>query len=148
MKWLVIGFFLLGAALLGYKTFFEAGQESANPQQPDALTPQQQRVWDALIEQASSIHNELYPVIVRHGQNDPNFARMVASTRSLMFERGKFRPVNDTDRTLEPNAYMLLVYEVNFRTRQWCLKAYGGANEGAYAQGPPLESYCQNISSP
>jgi hypothetical protein len=106
-----------------------------------AFTPKQQQVWDALIRQGSSIHNELYPLVLRDAQKDPKFASVAYVHRSLIFDRGGFRQLSDTDSTLEPNGYMLLVYELNFETRQWCLKAYEGPN----SVGTPLKSYCQSI---
>jgi hypothetical protein len=112
---------------------------SENPEV--VLTPKQQQVWDALVSQASSIHSKLYTEVVRDAQNDPSFARMVSQSAALIADGGRFRLVTNMDRSLEPNGYMALMYEVNFRTREWCLKAY----KGDPSQGPPLRSYCQSV---
>jgi hypothetical protein len=92
------------------------------------LSPRENEItsfWETIIRQLKDVD---ISQLDKLASNNKDGDSPVIVSINLMYDNGKLRPISDTDRSLEPNHYMTLAFEKNFRSRNWSITAFDNQN--------------------
>jgi len=71
------------------------------------------------MSQVQGLNTRLDAMIAAESKAPERDPRLVRVGYHLMLDGGRLRLINDTDRSLEPNKYLSIIYEKDYQRRTW-----------------------------